>query len=129
MNKLKEGFIYTRVLPMPKKKGKGSQVPRRRRRSPWPEPSDARAIFQLTFAVVSHERNHYYATAQLELPMSDTLTEYQAFNARGLTKHAALRSLIEEIERSQGFLRLKSRKGVYFQVRGAGMDKLYRGYL
>lgn len=128
---IREGFQYTRVLAMPKSKDKGERrlTGRHRQSRNWPEPADAKAVFNLSFKVQSFARQQFFAEAQLELPMSDVETQYQAFSASGSTKYMALRSVVEQIERSEGFLRLKKRKGVYFKVFGAGMDTLYKGYL
>lgn len=126
-------LISRTVLALPKKKDKTELIRNwlrkaRLHRKKWPEPEGAVAIYNLHFKVHSFGRNSFHADATLEVPLDSTTMLYTSVTGGCKTEASALRIVIGKIEDSSWFHEMKA-KGVYFRVTGAGMEKLYRGYL
>lgn len=125
----------SRVLPLPKAPDLGERfakklvkVRKHRKRAKWTEPTDAELILHLHFRVQSLTPHVYHADATLEIPTGKADFNYYSIYASDKTRAGALRSVIEQMESSKWFHHFRSR-GVRFQITGAGMEELYRGYL
>lgn len=122
----------TRVKAMPSEKDNGEKFQRalsrvRQHQKRWVKPSDATLILGMHFATHSVQRGRHYAEVTLEIPVKGEIG-YSTITAGAKTRADALLGVIQKIESSQWFHVFKE-EGVYFRVTGAGMEKIYRGYL
>lgn len=98
----------------------------RKHKSKWPEP-EAELILDLHFKVHSYTAHTYHAEATLEIPVPDG-DKYFSVTANARTRRGAITTLLSKIENSMWFHYMRL-KGVRFRITGAGMERLYRGYL
>ena len=124
---------YKTVIKMPKAPDLGERFAKRltkvrKQRGKWPVPDDAELILHLHFRVQQLSPHVYHADATLEIPTGKADLTYYSIYASDKTRYGALRSVIGQIEGSKWFHVFRS-KGVRFRITGAGMEKLYRGYL
>lgn len=129
----KPDFAIRTVKKMPKAPDLGERFAKklgkaRKQRGKWPEPADAELILHLHFRVQQLTPHVYHADATLEIPTGKADLSYYSVYASDKTRYGALRDVIEQIEGSKWFHHFRAR-GVRFRVTGAGMEKLYRGYL
>lgn len=100
---------------------------RRKHHKKWPEPLHAEVIFDLHFAVHSHARGVFHAEVTIELPVSDTKSEFYTISATSKTQAGALRSVIQQLESAKWYHYFRFR-GARFRVTGV-MEGVYRGWL
>lgn len=124
---------YSTTIAMPKAPDLGDKFRKklgkvRKQRHKWPEPADAELILHMHFRVQELTPHVFHADATLEIPTGKADFSYYSVYASDRTRAGALRAVIGQIEESKWFHHFRSRH-VRFLVTGAGMEKLYRGYL
>lgn len=124
--------ISRRVLAMPTGMDNGERFAenlsrRRKHKRDWVTPDDATLILNMHFTAHSPRLGVHYAEMSVEIPVAGGSDFYTVVRT-GKTREQALRAVIEDYQNSTWFHVFKEQR-VYFYVTGAGMERLYRGYL